>query len=453
MSYLVAAPEFLASAANDLSNIGSALTATEAATTARTTGIAVAAEDEVSAAIAELFSEHGKAFQALGAQAAAFHAQFVQTLDAAGGAYAAAEAANSSLLGTLEQDVLGAITAPVQALTARILGSPPTPIPAKLGAIFTGTPSLPTQIENASLFGIKNVFGLLPPGLATQLGQKVIGPLLSLEFTNTPPKILTLLLGETVQHTTFDGIPVLQITPADPTGHYVVALYGGGFTLPPTIFHWLDYTLMAHQTGATIEVPLYPLAQQGGTAGTVVPEIAGLISMQIAQHGAPNVSVTGDSSGGNLALAAVEYMVANNQTVPASMVLVSPWLDLSQTNPNAALVNDPLANSPLENFASPGSSVVGSLQNLETEWAGNLPENNPLVSPLYGSLQGLPPTDVYAGSLDSLTPDAVVLQQEAATQGAPISFVFANGGFHDWVYLTPDGFELLPQIYQELGIA
>ena len=95
------------------------------------------------------------------------------------------------------------------------------------------------------------------------------------------------------------------------------------------IFHWLDYSVMAHQTGATIEVPIYPLVQQGGTAGVVVPKMAGLISTEIAAHGASHVSVLGDSAGGNLAFASVEYMVANNETVPASMVLLSPWLDVS----------------------------------------------------------------------------------------------------------------------------
>jgi hypothetical protein len=44
--------------------------------------VVAAAEDEVSAAIAAVFSAHGQGFQALGAQAAAFHEQFVRTLNA-----------------------------------------------------------------------------------------------------------------------------------------------------------------------------------------------------------------------------------------------------------------------------------------------------------------------------------------------------------------------------------
>jgi triacylglycerol lipase len=78
---------------------------------------------------------------------------------------------------------------------------------------------------------------------------------------------------------------------------------------------------------------------------------------------------------------------------------------------------------------------------------------DPLVSPLYGSLTGLPPTYVYSGSLDILAPDVFVLQQAAVAQGAPISFVLANGQIHDWVLLTLDGLPYLPQVNQELGIA
>ena len=232
----------------------------------------------------------------------------------------------------------------------------------------------------------------------------------------------------------------VQITPAHPDGNYVVAIHGGAFILPPTIFHWLDYTVMAHQTGATIEVPIYPLMQQGGTAGVVVPEMAGLFSSEIAQHGASHVSVLGDSAGGTIALAAVEYMVANNETVPASLVLLSPWLDVSNTNPNIGFVHDPLL-PPLNS----GAQQIGKI------WAGNLPEDNYEVSPLYGSLKGLPPTYLYSGSLDSVAPDALVLQQEAVAQGAPISFVLATGEIHDWVLLSPDGFKYWSQIDQELG--
>ena len=85
MSYVIAAPEMMTSAATDLAGLGSMLSEAHAVAAVPTTGILAAAEDEVSAAIASLFSGHAQAFQALGAQAAAFHDQFVQALTAGAG--------------------------------------------------------------------------------------------------------------------------------------------------------------------------------------------------------------------------------------------------------------------------------------------------------------------------------------------------------------------------------
>ena len=95
MSPLNVVPESVASAAQDIAGIGSALTQAHAEAAPATTAILTAAQDEVSASIAALFSEHGQAFQSLSAQAARFHEQFVQTLGGAGGAYAATEAAST----------------------------------------------------------------------------------------------------------------------------------------------------------------------------------------------------------------------------------------------------------------------------------------------------------------------------------------------------------------------
>jgi PE family protein/PE_PGRS family protein len=121
MSYLAAAPEFLARAATDLSNIRSELIAVNAAATAPTTAMAPAAADEISAAITSVFAGHAQAFQALSSEAAAFHGRFVQALSGAAGAYAAAEAANGSLLQTVEQDVLAVINTPTNLLFGRPL--------------------------------------------------------------------------------------------------------------------------------------------------------------------------------------------------------------------------------------------------------------------------------------------------------------------------------------------
>src|SRR5271168_1152379 len=122
MSYVIAGPELLTAAASGLAGIGSSLSTATAAAAAHTTTVAAAAGDEVSTAIASLFSSHAQGYQALSTQAAAFHDQFVQSLGAGAGSYASAEAANAAAFTanparTVEQDLLNAINAPSVALT------------------------------------------------------------------------------------------------------------------------------------------------------------------------------------------------------------------------------------------------------------------------------------------------------------------------------------------------
>ncbi|MCV7123126.1 PE family protein, partial [Mycobacterium lacus] len=116
MSYLIAAPEMVSAAARDLASIGSAIGVANASA-APTTVVLAAGGDEVSAAIAALFSTHGQAYQALSVQAARFHEQFVQALSAGAVSYAAAEAANASPM----QQALAVVNAPTQALIGRPL--------------------------------------------------------------------------------------------------------------------------------------------------------------------------------------------------------------------------------------------------------------------------------------------------------------------------------------------
>src|SRR6202453_2457387 len=117
MSFVIAAPEAVASAASNLASIGSTIGEANAAAVAPTTGVAAAAEDEGSAASATLFSRHAEEFQALSAQAAALHTQFVQLMNGGAAQYAASEAANASPL----QPLLNAINAPTEALVGRPL--------------------------------------------------------------------------------------------------------------------------------------------------------------------------------------------------------------------------------------------------------------------------------------------------------------------------------------------
>ncbi|MCV6969686.1 PE family protein, partial [Mycobacterium bohemicum] len=131
MSWVIAAPEYVAAAAADLANVGSTLEFANSFAAGPTSSVFPPGADEVSASIAALFDAHSQAYQELSAQAAAFHAQFVQLMNGGAEQYALTEAANASPLQTT-QHALSPTGSAGQALTSApsLAGSAATPASA-----------------------------------------------------------------------------------------------------------------------------------------------------------------------------------------------------------------------------------------------------------------------------------------------------------------------------------
>ena len=126
-------------------------------------------------------------------------------------------------------------------------------------------------------------------------------------------------------------------------------------------------------------------------------------------------------------------------------MLISPALDLSFSNPASQFIDDPVFSG----------LFLSTLHKNAQLWAGDLDLTDPLVSPLFGSLAGLPPTALYFGSLEILAPDGLVLQYKAlATPGADFTFILRKGELHIWALNTilPETIAVLPDIYRQLGI-
>lgn len=140
MSFLSVAPDWLTSAAVDLENIGSALNAANSAAATPTTGIAAAAADEVSTAVATFFDGFGQEYQALNVQLSTFQQQFAQSLGSASALYSAADAAASV---PLVDELLGAINTPTNLLLGRPL----------IGDGKAGTAGAPNGGAGGLLFG------------------------------------------------------------------------------------------------------------------------------------------------------------------------------------------------------------------------------------------------------------------------------------------------------------
>ncbi|ORW50301.1 hypothetical protein AWB90_07070 [Mycobacterium paraense] len=135
MSSLNVMPEMVSAASGNLQNLGSALRSANAAAASQTTAIAAPAADEVSSAISAALGAHGQEFQAISAQAATFHDEFVNLLSGGAAQYLNAEAANV-------QQVAAAVVTPTT--------TPDTP-PNGFGAINLNYPFGPFGVSLSSI--------------------------------------------------------------------------------------------------------------------------------------------------------------------------------------------------------------------------------------------------------------------------------------------------------------
>jgi triacylglycerol lipase len=304
-----------------------------------------------------------------------------------------------------------------------------------LHSAFTGQPSRNTKIAIAALRAV----GAATNSLGIDFGTQ-IAPLMAFDH---PPSFMTSDLD--VQRNDFAGLPVYFIRSGSCSSKHVVALHGGAYVVEPTLNHWSAYAELARRARATVIVPMYPLASTPhGRAQNVIPVVADLISAQIMQHGQNNVSVYGDSAGGGMALSVSQLMVSRGDPTPGRMVLISPWLDVTLSNPSISSIDDPVLRA-------------ASMQRAGLQWAGDLSPTHPYVSPVYGSLHGLPPTSVYCGNMDLLAADVLRLREAAlATPGSEFTFVLRNGAIHDWamggVTKSSESAAVQQDIYEQLGL-
>lgn len=117
MTDLLARPNAMAMAAEDLAGIGSGIDHARAAAASPITGMVPPAADEISAATTTVFNAFGAECQAVIEQAAVFHQEFTAALVTAGNAYVQAEFVNAKIVTDVSQ----------VAQVSRVSGSPRTP--------------------------------------------------------------------------------------------------------------------------------------------------------------------------------------------------------------------------------------------------------------------------------------------------------------------------------------
>ena len=219
-----------------------------------------------------------------------------------------------------------------------------------------------------------------------------------------------------------NGHLVWTIAPKENAGDkHIIYLHGGVYVNSFASQHWTLISKLVQALNCTVIAPNYPHAPEH-YVHDVFALLLPLYEELAASVGDANIVVMGDSSGGGISLALAQRLRDDGLDQPGHIVLLSPWLDATLSNPEIAAVDK----------IDPFLGVEGMKYGGEV-YARDVDPRSYLVSPVYGSLKDLAPISLFIGTRDILYPDCRKLRYKAATEGARLNYRQYDGMVHNWM--------------------
>jgi monoterpene epsilon-lactone hydrolase len=230
------------------------------------------------------------------------------------------------------------------------------------------------------------------------------------------------------------GVPGERIEGPSPGENVLLYLHGGGYFAcsaethrPITVFYALQ--------GFHVFAPDYRLAPESRFPAAVEDAVAFYRALLSAGYAPQNIVVAGESAGGGLALSLMLALRAAGVPLPAAAALFSPWTDLAATGNSVRTNNDRCA-------MFEGAGIAFSAR----YYLGDTDPRNPLASPLYADLSGLPPLLIHVGADEVLLDDSTRLAERARAAGVRVDLKIWPVVPHAW-QLVP---HLVPEARQSL---
>jgi acetyl esterase/lipase len=228
--------------------------------------------------------------------------------------------------------------------------------------------------------------------------------------------------GVNYQADTVGGVPGWWCRP-ETAGSEGVLLYlhGGSYVMgsAKSFRHFAGH--VAARAGATAFVADYRLGPEHPFPDAV--EDAQAVYRGLAASGARRIAIAGDSAGGGLGLVILSLATAEPDRLggirPAGMVGFSPWTDLRLTGPSW---DDRAQADPI--------FVRDQMVEFAHLYLGDHDPGDPLASPLYGDLAGLPPIRIHVGEDEVLLDDARRYVAKAVAAGVDARVEVWQGMLH-----------------------
>lgn len=227
--------------------------------------------------------------------------------------------------------------------------------------------------------------------------------------------------GTRVEPLDMNGVPAERLSLPQSGTRTLLYLHGGGYCVGSSRTHRGLAAHIARAAGATVHVPDYRLAPEHPHPAALDDALAAYRWLLARGTSPAQIILGGDSAGGGLALAAAVAMRETKLPLPAALVLLSPWADLTLSGDSARthIGRDPMLTP----------SILGLWSRL---YLGGHPPDHPACSPLFVPLAGLPPMLIQVGSEETLLSDSQQLAEKARAAGVPVRLSLYEGLWHDF---------------------
>jgi len=216
------------------------------------------------------------------------------------------------------------------------------------------------------------------------------------------------------------GVPGEWVSAGGVPAGTMLYLHGGGYFSCSPITH-RSITGGFAKSGLAVFAADYRLAPEHPFPAALDDAVA--VYTALLRDGVPaeRLVLAGDSAGGGLVLATLLAAKAASLPMPAAAILFSPWTDLAATG-------DSLVSNQLRDPMLHGDRIAEAA----SLYIAGADPTNPLISPLYGDLSGLPPLCIQVSDSEVLRDDSLRLEARLLAAGVTVELKIWQSLPHVW---------------------
>lgn len=227
---------------------------------------------------------------------------------------------------------------------------------------------------------------------------------------------------------TFAGMPAERLVPAGALAadRVVLYLHGGGFAMGSCASHRAIAGRVGDACRAPVILPEYRLAPEHPFPAGPDDALAAYRALLDEGHRPDGIVIVGDSAGGGLAAGLAATIARLGLPGPGAVVLMSPFVDMTLSGDSYRTRDgiDPWLKAAL-------------FPETRDRYVGGADPADPLVSPLFADLRGLPPTLIQVGDHEVLLDDSVRLAKRLDAAGVAVTLEVVPEMWHVFQLFAP----------------